>query len=487
MPTLRQRIAALLPKGAFNRAAAMLVGGTAIGQVVTIVASPLLTRLYAPGDFGTLAVYTSVITIIGGQASFSYHQAIPIPETDGEAANLLGVSMLTTVATALFSGVAMALCGQWMAIRLGAPGLGPWLWMVPLGVFALSAHEVAQQWAVRKKAFRVIASTTVIRGFAQIGTQLGLGLVGVAPFGLLLGQLVGQWSGSGTLLRLAWKEDEAAIRALTARSLQDSAVRHQDFPRYSAPAVLLSAIGTEAPALLLSFFFGNSVTGLYALGMRVLSMPVSLVARSAGQVFFASAAEALRAGRLAEETATLYGRMVRMAAPFTVLLVLAAPDLFAVVFGEKWREAGVYTQWMVPWIGVVFLAYPLMALVSVCDRQRSGMVWQVALLVGRVSGLAIGGMNDNARLAIALFGLGSGSLWAAYTLWLLRLAGVRLGVAGRMSIRPVIESVAFSLPIIAAKVLGASSWVVLAAFSVSSAMALARLIQTERSGQIYQK
>ena len=41
-----------------------LMGGTLVAQTLPIVASPILTRIYTPGDYGVLAIYTAVLSII---------------------------------------------------------------------------------------------------------------------------------------------------------------------------------------------------------------------------------------------------------------------------------------------------------------------------------------------------------------------------------------------------------------------------------------
>lgn len=41
-----------------------LMGGSAcLGQGLMILATPILTRLYTPADFGVLAVYTSLLSV----------------------------------------------------------------------------------------------------------------------------------------------------------------------------------------------------------------------------------------------------------------------------------------------------------------------------------------------------------------------------------------------------------------------------------------
>ncbi|HLU68514.1 MAG TPA: oligosaccharide flippase family protein, partial [Kofleriaceae bacterium] len=406
---------------------AVLAGGTAVGQAITVISAPVLTRLYGPTAFGTLAVYTSMITLVGGLAALSYHRAIPLPESEGEAASLLCVSVLSTAVLTAATAVALAIAGPELAALLGSSELVPWLWMVPLGIMGLGLYEVLTQWAVRRKSFSTVATTRIARGVGQTATQIGLGVAGAGPVGLLVGQLLGQWTGSGSLGRLAWKQAGEQIRSVRWAAMRRAAVRYRRFPQYTAPAMLLNTVSTQAPPLLLSYYFGGVVTGLYALGARILMMPVTLIAKSASQVFVSSAAEEMRQGRLGESTERVFTRMIRLGAPFAMLLGVAAPSLFAVAFGARWREAGEYTRWLAPWLLTVFLAFPLMPLVSVLERQRAGMIFQAVLLVGRLAGLLAGGAAGDARLAIALFGVGSAVCWVAYLGWLVRIGGASAG------------------------------------------------------------
>ena len=70
---------ARLPGGAFARGVVTLASGTAAAQLLTVLALPLITRLYSPADYGTLAVYSSTITLLLVVASLRYEVAIPLP------------------------------------------------------------------------------------------------------------------------------------------------------------------------------------------------------------------------------------------------------------------------------------------------------------------------------------------------------------------------------------------------------------------------
>jgi lipopolysaccharide exporter len=50
---------------AFTTDVLKLVTGTTFAQIIAVLASPLLTRLYGPEAFGFLVLFTSIASIIG--------------------------------------------------------------------------------------------------------------------------------------------------------------------------------------------------------------------------------------------------------------------------------------------------------------------------------------------------------------------------------------------------------------------------------------
>jgi O-antigen/teichoic acid export membrane protein len=82
MSRLRGRLSRILPKGGFARGVAIMTAGTALGQGLVVVLAPLLTRLYTPTDFGVLAVYGSVVSLVAVVASLRYELAIALPGRD---------------------------------------------------------------------------------------------------------------------------------------------------------------------------------------------------------------------------------------------------------------------------------------------------------------------------------------------------------------------------------------------------------------------
>ena len=78
--------------GGVFRGMLVLATGSGIGKIIGIAAIPILTRIYAPEDFGVLAVFTALVTIHAPLVTLRYVLALPLPRHDGVAFNLLVLS-----------------------------------------------------------------------------------------------------------------------------------------------------------------------------------------------------------------------------------------------------------------------------------------------------------------------------------------------------------------------------------------------------------
>lgn len=417
---LKGRAQRLLPKSAFARGVGVLVGGTAGAQLLMVLASPLLTRLYSPEDFGLLAIYAGLLALFGVVSSLRYELAIPLPETNTEAANVLVLSVLVVLVMTGISALMVVIAGEHVAHSLNVPELAKYFWLLPVGVLLSGIYKAFNYWAVRTKCFGDIAKTRISQTLATLAVQLiGHKLGAIA---LLCGQAGGQGVGSIRLARSAIMRRE--VKSWSWPGVWAAAKRYREFPLFSTWGGLFNTAGTQLPPLMFAAFFSASAAGLYALAHRVLAMPMSVLGEAIGKVFFSNAAEAYREGRLAPLVEKVHGMLSGIAMPATLLLVIAAPEMFALVFGDSWREAGEFARYMAPWLYIVFVTSPLSTLFSVMERQRLGMAFQAGLLFVRLVAILVGAYWLRALLpTVMLFSLVSALFWVGFLMWVCRVSG----------------------------------------------------------------
>ena len=66
----------------FTTNVATIVTGTAIAQIIAILATPIVTRFYGPEAFGLFALFSSVAGIFTIIACLRYEPAIMLPNSD---------------------------------------------------------------------------------------------------------------------------------------------------------------------------------------------------------------------------------------------------------------------------------------------------------------------------------------------------------------------------------------------------------------------
>ncbi len=414
MERLKKLIRKKLPQNAFVRNASVLVGGTLGAQALMVLAAPLLTRLYSPEDFGLLAVYTSMLAISLLLASLRYDVAIPLPEEDGEATNLVVLSLILVGIVSLLVAVLVLLLGGFIAEALGLPELENYLWLLPLGVLIGGIYNIFTKWSVRTKHFGLIASTKVRQAFVGLVIQLSAFKIG--GFALLLGQTAGQGVGA---MRLARPE----IRKVSWAGIRKVAIRYHRFPKYSAPAGLARVVGVELPALFLTAAFSPAAAGLYALTNRVLGVPAAVLGGAVSQVFISSAAEAYRSGSLGPLVRNLHAKMAQIGLPFMLLLMMLGPELFGFIFGDAWRQAGEFACWMAPWLYLVFVSSPITTVTAVMERQKQGLVFHLALLAFRIIALYVGIWTGDLMITIMILAAVNAIWRLVFLLWLYVISG----------------------------------------------------------------
>ncbi|MET0322162.1 MAG: oligosaccharide flippase family protein, partial [Duganella sp.] len=165
--------------------------------------------------------------------------------------------------------------------------------------------------------------------------------------------------------------------------------QHRALWHFTLPSNLLNTAVGQLPLLFIGARHGAMAAGLFALTLRVISAPISLLAASVLEVFKRESVRQYQADGSCRP-AYLHALRVLVAlgvAPALVLLV-AAPALFVLAFGPAWRGAGELAQIMAPLFFLNFVASPLSYVFFVAGRQKIELVWQVALCATTITAFA---------------------------------------------------------------------------------------------------
>lgn len=401
----------------FVRNVFAVASGTAMAQLITMLFSPVLTRLYGPEAFGVLGVFTSMMAVVIPIVALAYPIAIVLPKEELVAEGLVRLSLYISVFVSVLVAVVLLFFGQFIVEVLQVQVLAPYLLLIPVMMIFSAGVQVAQQWLIRKKQFKVKAKVAVAQNFIVNTLTSGFGLLYPSATTLILITTLGQ--GIHTLILAkaggiasymkSFYRSPAEERADTP--LRTVAKKYSDFPIYRAPQVFINAVSQSLPVLMLTTFFGPASAGFYSIGRKVLGMPSQLIANSVGDVFYPRIAEATHKGEnitrlLVKATLTL--ALVGLV-PFGVIIYFG-PSLFSFVFGVDWATAGVYARWIGLWSYFMFINRPAVKTLPVIEAQQFHLAFSVVTILARVIALGVGGyVFGSDVVAVALYGI-SGSI-----------------------------------------------------------------------------
>jgi O-antigen/teichoic acid export membrane protein len=407
------------------RSIGLLAGGTVVAQAVVFLATPLLTRIYSPKDFGVLAVYASILGVVSVLSTLRYELAIPLARAENEIGALVVLCIFVVTTTTTMFAFVVESWGDFLLSRFdNITVILPYLWLLPVGVCLSGLYLTLSYLASSNKQFGAIGKTKVSQAIGMVAIQCGGGVTGSGGAGLIVGHIAGQCFGIGTLARCT--QPRNVIRSVTLRQVGYAAINFWRFPVFTTTAALVNTLGTLASPLFLANCFGTAVSGSFFLTMRVLSIPAMLLGTAVNQVLYTEMAglayEKENLTQLLNRTATA---LLFIGAPFFCFIALWGKEIFVVCFGAKWNDAGVYAQILAPWLMVNFISSPISTLSMVKGKQRAAFLISMYETSLRIGGIFLGARFGNAIFSVGLYSAAGVIICSAFIAWTFRLSGGR--------------------------------------------------------------
>ncbi len=400
---------------------ATLSAGTFLAQIIPFAATVVLSRLYSPeemGEWGVFSSYASIFAIVG---TLRYEGAIVKAKTDIDAYHLTGISILFAIIfTSLLYFVAVII--QLIGFKTGMSYSS--LYMLPFYIFTLLLVQVLINLSTYFRKYRLIATNSINRSLGQTVSRILLGFLKSNRQGMIIGAIVGNVISLVTLggnlsLRKCWN-------GLDRKKVTRLIRVNKDFPKYDLPSNLLNSVSSHCPPILLSYFFLDSVVGLFSMAHNLLYVPMSFVGSSVSQLYYKDASERYNnAESISTLTKRLFLSMYTMGIVFISILLLCNEWLFGFVLGSKWNDVGRYVVFLSPWLLLVTALSPLSTVFYVKGKQNINMFLNALGVFLRVfSIILIAFFFHSSNLTVLSFGLASSVFYIYQGYYILKLGEI---------------------------------------------------------------
>lgn len=367
------------------RSIAIMFGGTVLAQGITFAATPLLSRLFSPDDFGVLGAFVAILTILISFSSLKYELAIPQASIKKHTLELVFLCMYINLVVSFFVAVVLSLL--WVFDFYYA---GMYLWILPLAVFFAGSFQVATYYSIKEKDFYLLSKANVGRSSAQAALQIVSGFFSLGGGALVVSYVFSQALGSLEILYRALKGTETP----SPSRLLVLSRKYIRFPAFSASASTLNAAATNSLPFLIIYFWTVGEAGVFALTQRAMGVPMAFLGAAIANVYLAELPNIMKVNPA--EAKKFYVQslknLVLVGVPLVVLSTLILFYFSQYIFGDEWGGVSVLVIVLAPFFLGQFVASPLSQTLNVIGRQDVQLVWDVFRLLMVVAGLIVCGI-----------------------------------------------------------------------------------------------
>ena len=421
---LKEKIQTLM-KSQMLRNVTKISSGTMLGQAISVVTLPIFTRLYGAKVIGYWTLFTSVAIIVNAFSDLGLSNAIMMDDEGEQSEKLFSVITTISFIISLIVGVG------YFVIKSVTPdpsGLHPLFYSVVLFVLIYTQQQVnvCYNWLNKKKQYNILMKNPIINNVSVAVIAIPLGLMGFTKYGYYIGLVLGQVF---TLFHMR-RYLPRIFFDFKYRDHFDVIRSHLTYVKFQMPTYLVAQVKNQAPVFFIRSFFGVEILGYYSVCMRVLNIPVNLLASSIGKVYYQTAAEMKKKGQEVGDFTFRNMKRAMYVAIVPMVVIMSFGDIVCMLFlGNDYVITGNLSRIIVFMTYFQFLMMATQGITIVLDKQQYALISGIVQIIGYVVGLSIGKyVFSSLYIAVALMTVVFCVIQIIYFSKLLKIAGVSVAL-----------------------------------------------------------
>lgn len=405
----------------FFKYSGALLSSNVLAQIIGFVLYPVITRLYNPDIFGVFNLFLNIVGILVLLTTAKYNIAIVLPKSEKKAVALVQLSLLLTVCVSFIFFIIVNLFGKNIAAFFHQERLAPLLPYVPLYLLLFGFWQTLNYYFVRQKRYYNLSFYNITQSVVSSGMKCFWGFNGFLTFGLLWGQLLGQFLATLTAV-ISGRSFLKHIKRWDKKEIVNVAKVYSNFPKYQLPHGLLNALAGNLPILLLSFFFEMKDIGLFSLALVVGLTPVMLFGNSVYQVMIRRMSEKIQnQTKLSNDCFLFCKTCVIFLLPFFILFAFIPNDVFGFLFGQHWQGVGFFLKLLLPFLFLSILVASLSFIPQIFSKQRISVRIEFIYIVLKAIALLLGAYFQSFNLAIVIHSVIVTIMLSVKLIWYFRI------------------------------------------------------------------
>ena len=365
---------------------AKISSGTMLGQIISFITLPIIARIYGAEIMGNWTLMNSIAIIINSFSDMGLTNALMVEEDDESMLRLYNVVTTLVMAISILSGTGVAIYYLIVPNSMELSNVFIGIFMIIL-IFALQQTQVCYTWLNRQGKYGVLMKNPMINNSVIGIVAILLGLTGFKKYGYYLAVILGQIITILHMKRFLPKK----MFTFKIENFKKVFSSRKRFVMYQMPTNVISQVKNQLPVILIEGFFGTKMLGYYSVSVKILNIPITLLANALGRVFFQTISDMARKGQEIGQFA--YRNIIKAmkVAIVPMIFLVAFGDVVVIIlFGRDYEMAGAMLQIVSFQNFFTFLMMSSQGITVTLDKQSYAMISCIMQSIGFVIGLGLG-------------------------------------------------------------------------------------------------
>lgn len=362
----------------------LMILSSGIAQVILIITTPIITRLYSPTEFGEFTIFSNIAMILIPIINARYDLLIVNTKNDRSANILSQISFLISLLILL--------------ILIPIFAISAWLYpnfildfiFIIIMLFLVSLTNIFTNYLNKERKYKVLSLINVFRAGSMALLQIIFGLLALGSLGLIIGFSLSYIAGI-TLGYKTFKKHFNIVR--DKEETKALFVENKNQLVYSTPSILLNSLSFSVVVFFIGILYTNTEVGIYGMAIRVLGIPVTIISLGLSKIFMQQANDYyIEYGNFRNLLLKFSSILVIVSIILYVPLYLFSEELVNILLGHSWVDAITVIKIVIPLFVIRLIVSTVSLSVIVLQKQQLELILQALFLIGTTATFVISKM-----------------------------------------------------------------------------------------------
>ncbi|HDG4477428.1 TPA: type 8 capsular polysaccharide synthesis protein Cap8K [Staphylococcus aureus] len=352
----------------------LMILSSGIAQVILIITTPIITRLYSPTEFGEFTIFSNIAMILIPIINARYDLLIVNTKNDRSANILSQISFLISLLILL--------------ILIPIFAISAWLYpnfildfiFIIIMLFLVSLTNIFTNYLNKERKYKVLSLINVFRAGSMALLQIIFGLLALGSLGLIIGFSLSYIAGI-TLGYKTFKKHFNIVR--DKEETKALFLENKNQLVYSTPSILLNSLSFSVVVFFIGILYTNTEVGIYGVAIRVLGIPVTIISLGLSKIFMQQANDYyIEHGNFRNLLLKFSSILVIVSIILYVPLYLFSEELVNILLGHSWVDAITVIKIVIPLFVIRLIVSTVSLSVIVLQKQQLELILQALFLIG---------------------------------------------------------------------------------------------------------